>query len=245
MISHIESVEVSYQDNGVPVLNKGQIETIALNCISQLYNTVTLSPQMIPIKALLEHLHTSSGLTWQIIPLNFDTQETILGLCDIQNYCIYIEKDLENSPSLLLFTLAHELGHFILHRHRKIKLEKQHKLFTDTHNQLKEHHKLTRPIDWLEWQANYFAASLLMPKQAFTNAIQLYLDNAKISLNEVKTTPHFSQLITNLQSMFGTSKTSLEIRFNELFQDIQSMDSHNDPQSLYETNIDMESTSFL
>lgn len=224
MTAHIETVEVKYKENGIPILNKTQIETIALHCIGHLYNSITLSPQMIPLKPLLEQLNHSSGLTWQILPLNFDTQDTILGLCDIQNYCIYIEKELETRPSLFLFTLAHELGHFILHRHRKIKLEKQHKLFTDTHTQLKEYKTLSTPLEWLEWQANYFAASLLMPRQAFLNAVHLYLDSEKVSLKEVVATSHFSHLLTQLHTLFGTSKTALEIRFKDLIPDYNQLD---------------------
>jgi Zn-dependent peptidase ImmA (M78 family) len=218
-MSHIEDISVQYHENGVPILSKEQIEAIALNCISNLADSITLSPQMIPVKPLLDHLGETTGLTWQTMPLNFDTREMIFGICDIKNFCIYIEKELQENPHLLLFTLAHEIGHFILHRHRTIKITNHNKMFTDTQRQLKEINRLQSPADWLEWQANYFAASLLMPRLSFKNAVYTFIENASISLEETKSPDNFSQLLSYLHYMFGTSKTSVSIRYNEVFQE--------------------------
>lgn len=61
---------------------------------------------------------------------------------------IYLPCD--SSPSRDRFTIAHELGHYFLHRE-----ENQSKSFT------------RRGSDKKEWQANWFAAELLMPEKEF------------------------------------------------------------------------------
>lgn len=217
-MTYIEHTPVTYQENGIPILNKAQITQIAHSCLSNIEHSITLSPQMIPLKPVLDYFNHTCGLTWQTLSLNFDTKEMIFGICDIKNYCIYIEQELKEKQSLFLFTLAHELGHFVLHRHRKIKLEKHNKLFTDTHKQLKDPSVLRTPLDWIEWQANYFAASLLMPRRAFRNAVYAYLDQSATTLPELIHKDHDKKLISYLQYMFGTSKTSVSIRFNEIFK---------------------------
>jgi len=216
-MQHIEDISVTYQENGIPILSKEQIEAIALNCMSYIDESMTISPQVVPLKPILEGLKKSTGLTWELLPINFDTKEMIYGLCDIKNYYIYIEKDLEHNSSMLLFTLAHEIGHFVLHRHRKIKLDAQHHMFTDTSSQLQMKETLHKPFDWLEWQANYFAASLLMPRQLFTNAVEVYLEKATISFDELSNPTFFHELLIYLNYTFGTSKTATTIRFNELY----------------------------
>jgi Zn-dependent peptidase ImmA (M78 family) len=64
---------------------------------------------------------------------------------------IYIHKD--NNTTRKVFTLAHEIGHFVLH-------ENQDKLRVDKYN-YSANTKEARE----ETEANYFAASLLVPKE--------------------------------------------------------------------------------
>lgn len=72
---------------------------------------------------------------------------------------IYINKVL--SPTRKTFTLAHEFGHFILHNgQNKFRLD-----FVDRYNNKDSHD---------EAEANYFAASLLMPKERFLRACEVF-----------------------------------------------------------------------
>jgi len=84
------------------------------------------------------------------------------------------------------FTIAHELGHYILHS----KLGKKQitvKRFLDSSQN-----------DRVEWEANWFAASFLMPKSKF---IEYY--------NQKSDTLYLS-------SVFGVSPTAVAIRKKEL-----------------------------
>ncbi len=82
---------------------------------------------------------------------------------------IYIDKNVVKTP-LYSFTLAHEIGHWVLHRRHILRAREQMSLFDETpvqthtlHRNLQgSQHKL--PPE--EWQANRFAAHLLMPAEA-------------------------------------------------------------------------------
>lgn len=88
-----------------------------------------------------------------------------------------------NQEHRLYFTLAHEVGHWYLQRKDAYINSGQQSLFGP--NAVKSNinrfidnidifqnfkvKKLVTEEDWLEWQANYFASCILMPKRTFTN----------------------------------------------------------------------------
>ena len=89
----------------------------------------------------------------------------------------------ENQEHRLYFTLAHEVGHWYLQRKDAYIDSGQQSLFgedttkssvnrfidnIDIFKSLKRK-KLVTEEDWLEWQANYFASCILMPKKMFKN----------------------------------------------------------------------------
>lgn len=64
------------------------------------------------------------------------------------------------------FTIAHELGHYVLH------------------SKMGAHHPMTVHRDEsgrLEWEANWFAAGFLMPSEPFTAAIREGFGNAALA----------------------------------------------------------------
>jgi Zn-dependent peptidase ImmA (M78 family) len=82
------------------------------------------------------------------------------------------------------FTLGHEAGHWILHRHKYLENKQQTSLFkaeevqplikcrsADIENSSRRT-ALTTDNEWMEWQADYMASALLMPKPAFHIAVQ-------------------------------------------------------------------------
>lgn len=105
-----------------------------------------------------------------------DIELKIIPLCD--NISGYIEKKDDKfiiavnslqSPLRQRFTLAHELGHYILHRNN---LEGQHQdiaLFRDANEDSLG----------IEYAANDFAAELLIPKELFENAIKEGINTPK------------------------------------------------------------------
>jgi Zn-dependent peptidase ImmA (M78 family) len=72
------------------------------------------------------------------------------------------------SPSRDRFTIAHELGHFIVHY-----------LWRQRHHGLQPFKMmaLRKDSDRVEWEANWFAAAFLMPSGIFRERFQLYGGN--------------------------------------------------------------------
>jgi len=95
------------------------------------------------------------------------------------------------------FTLAHELGHFILHRRRLAHGTNDTRAYradpaADVYNdQIKRRH---------ETEANQFAASLLMPEDLVIKAYQTFRGNDPGALAD----------------FFGVSRAAMEIRLEEL-----------------------------
>ena len=122
------------------------------------------------------------------------------------------------------FTLAHELGHWILHRKEFIEDENQINLFdfigdiTDNNcikclNRDVVDNKiiaggLKTDLDWLEWQANYFGASILMPRNLIK---QYYIDNC--NSKDIK------QMSKEISDTCGVSKQAAEIRIKDTNDD--------------------------
>lgn len=88
------------------------------------------------------------------------------------------------------FTIAHELGHFVVHYLWK---RKNGNLSADTMVALR------KGSDRVEWEANWFAAAFLMPAQIFTESFRA----AGNSLPEVA-------------AKFGVSTSAAEVRAKQL-----------------------------
>ena len=126
-----------------------------------------------------------------------------------------------------LFTLAHEIGHWVLHKKYFFIDEGQQSIFDYCSKEEKSSiicakrsetdmirvRKKTEQ-EWVEWQADNFASSILMPKQVFKLTYEelkkKYLDKEKI--------------LEELSHIFGASKKACEIRINILYNKSISYD---------------------
>ena len=120
-----------------------------------------------------------------------------------------------------LFTLAHEIGHWVLHRKHFFEDEQQQNLFEMLGDENKENcivcvkrnensiinMKKKTNEEWIEWQADNFASSLLMPKDIFKTTYE-HLKEKNIGKE---------QILSELSNIFGASKKACEIRINILY----------------------------
>ena len=112
------------------------------------------------------------------------------------------------------FTIAHELGHIILGHDTP--LNTQDKAIITHSRQSKNpsqilfrNDKTSEGSDWREIEANYFAASLLMPKEILNKEIKKLLQkNLKNYLSEYN--------VHELAEIFGVSTISMSIRLSRL-----------------------------
>lgn len=113
-------------------------------------------------------------------------KDTVSGFCDFEEKKLYVNT--EDGMRRQLFTMAHELGHWILHR----------KIFEDDPDRypvLPRFHKPDRK-DVLEKEANCFAANLLVPEKL---------------LKPVRTAS-----VAELARVFGVSTTMMEFRLQNV-----------------------------
>lgn len=159
---------------------------------TELLKQTSLFKQMIDVDAVAEALKISVNSQ----PLE-DGFSAFL-LVKEGNATAFVNSD--HHPNRQRFSLAHEIGHFILHHQPSKKLDD---LFLDKSLALytrKDHHS-----NVMEREANEFAASLLMPK----DLIEKY-----IAKNDLNIEDEFD--VSRLAMAFGVSEQALQIRLNKL-----------------------------
>lgn len=171
-----------------------QIENIALNLLSE------SNQQKIPVD--VERIAKDRGLQVQLLDFGDDVSGVFLS--DGTKASIGVNQN--NSVNRQRFTIAHELGHYILgHQRQSVFIDSPSKyytiLFRDNNSSTGEFIQ--------EREANAFAAALLMPKSLLINEIQaIYEQKAQIDED--------FDLIKGLCKKFHVSKQAMTLRLTNL-----------------------------
>ena len=231
------NIKMCFDKSGVPILRDKNIEEIAYRILSE-YDALSLeTPMPAPIPGLLKYLKQNYGLNLDF-PDNLGKigNYYIVGRTVFSKNLICIWNRIVNIDKIFLFTSAHEIGHWVLHRYRKIKKNQKGKeYFSQIDDNRKDfffRKKLESPRDWIEHHANVFAASITMPEIAIKKKVisiqkelgitrnlgKIYLDD---QYNNYK---DYFKIINILKDSFKVSKTSLEVRLKrlELLEDNRS-----------------------
>jgi len=215
-----------YDENGVPVLAKAEIESIA-DTVREWGGHQDLSQTgQTEVLGIYTKLQETGQLLFRYEYLNEPSVEAkVLGKFRYGTPpVIILDVEHENSSShaRTRFTLAHELGHFSLHRHRVIRKKKE---LIDTDENLPRNLGAENEApDWAEWQANFFAGALLLPMKTIGIALAkyqqacgirknvgvIYLDDSSFSHRD------FHQALEHLRYQYSVSKTVVEIRVRQL-----------------------------
>lgn len=164
----------SVDPRGVPRLSRADIELKAQVVIEYFAPETLEKPALTPIWSFVEKSKAEFGL-------QFDASRTlgtsrnggkILGEYVFRPRTIRIDQSLVDDVRLP-FVLAHEFGHFVLHRRLQVNQEDYFgDRIRDTKRDLVTGRKiLTTPRDWIEWQASFFAASVLVPRSTVRHAV--------------------------------------------------------------------------
>lgn len=143
--------------------------------------TKNISAPPIPVYEIAE----SSGVN--VVFVDFGAHaESVSGLCDFEAARIYVNKD--DSTQRQTFTMAHELGHWLLHK----------ELFLDDPDSYPVLPRFANPDSKnpLEKEANKFAACLLVPSRL---------------LRPVREAPP-----ATLAKIFGVSRLMMEYRLKNV-----------------------------
>lgn len=139
------------QKVNVPYLSKQKISLIA----EDIYNKYKSENGMLEINRILNDLNISLRITCEIIDV-----DTIAEINFSQKTITLFGKDLFTEEQLN-FALAHEVGHFILKHNLLLKTEQQ---TTSLSKNVQFREAIPINIDRIEYQANFFAACLLLPE---------------------------------------------------------------------------------
>jgi Zn-dependent peptidase ImmA (M78 family) len=194
--------------SGVPYLNYAQIRNLADRFLRQHHPSGSLP---VPIEEIVE-----SKLGINIVPLaglqqGFD----IVGFISSDLTEISVDQYIyESRERRYRFTLAHEVGHVVLHR----------ELFQGYEfNTTDEWNEFVRSIPnlenkWLEWQAHCFAGLVLVPKHALER--ELGIGSRRLRARGVKMESQFARdlLVDITATKFNVSPGVIErrVKYDEI-----------------------------
>lgn len=136
-------------------------------------------------------------------------------------------------------TLAHELGHVIIHNPLWQREFKKLQLPFDTPVQriqictrktlFSKNEPNYEHYDWIEWQANYFASALLMPEKAFCKIYKNFTDERRIFFQISEECSDANDLINLLSQEFQLSKEAIKVRLKQMKILVSQEDIANSP----------------
>ncbi|MHC4213178.1 MAG: ImmA/IrrE family metallo-endopeptidase [Planctomycetota bacterium] len=218
---------ISIDENGVPILSADIIELKAEEVISYFDKQILEIPHRTPLLEFVEELHDRFNFMRCYSQSLGKTKHgsVILGKTQLKPLGLFVDVSLANDPRFN-FVLGHELGHVVLHRSIDIKktgYEEQEIIDTEIDFVTgKKNLRTTR--DWLEWQANYFSSSILMPRLSVITAViekqqemgikrnlgRIILEAKGYSMSDYKT------IQNHLELVFSVNATNVECRLKDL-----------------------------
>jgi Zn-dependent peptidase ImmA (M78 family) len=115
----------------------------------------------VPIEDIAEHY---LGYSIELTNEGIFADPEMLGGIDFDNKVIFVNVSVEDHDGRYSFTVAHEIGHHVLHRDVFLKHRKS------GHDEILCRDTKQKPL--IEMEADKFAAALLMPSQAILEAVQ-------------------------------------------------------------------------
>lgn len=163
--------------------------------IQQLANSLIGKSATAPIK--IEKIIKNQGL--KLMPYE---EDGVSGILMIEKNTATIGYAKNESPNRQRFTKAHELGHFMLHRGGN--------LFIDKKSMSWYRPSSSGPsTEWQEWEANEFAACILMPE----HLVREEIEKVQIDYADDDFGPSWIQ---RLADKFEVSVSAMSIRVSKL-----------------------------
>lgn len=208
-----DTPSVSYS---IDKLSKINIEELANQELNKINPDILSNADGIDVGLVEEYLKREYHILIHDLPWN----SNCLGACNLNEKIISVHPSLKNT-NRHLFVLCHEFGHFILHQ--KLTIDQiTYDGFEDSQYDFQiDAHPLDNPKRWIEWQANYFAASLILNKESLLarifdcqNKLGLTKDILLLT-DDYYTHKIFYNILARLVKRFSTSKTTLIYRMKE------------------------------
>src|SRR2546422_242370 len=175
--------------NGIPILDASEIEQLAERFLTHVAPDVLAEPTFTPLAEIMALLQDEGRVTFAIgVDLGWTPQgHKYLGCYDPVKGVVLIDSSLTHDDPRFPFTVAHELGHFYLHgkvRLAAVGVPPGESGILDSSRDIVIHRvDMTRPRTMIEWQANRFAAAILIPRATVIAAIQQAQNEMGINRN--------------------------------------------------------------
>ena len=216
-LESLADIEQSTQESqlSVPYIESRELEEMSFDILSE----VQYNSGAIPLDTISELLKDQHGL---VINRNIPLEKGILGQISFGPDIISIDDSQASTSDRIRFTLSHEIGHFALKHQRFMTREACYEEDIDVEDSGTVNLKDVRRM---EWQANYFASCLLLPKEQFEKAFfrqallnslsdrgygLLYLDEQRCNVDA------FYNVTTPLMREFEVSRSVIKLRLIKL-----------------------------
>jgi Zn-dependent peptidase ImmA (M78 family) len=190
-----------------------------LNQYGKSVRPITAPP--VPVEHILEGF---LDLQLEVDDLNpGNVKRDNLGCLYIEQKRVVVDSRLEDQEGRYNFTLAHEAGHWILHRDNYLR-EKDQLLLFEQETKPSIVCRVSQRKQPVEWQADRFASALLMPERMVKSLLQekegpqvpwIY-DSRTKDLWGLDKDAYFRSVASRFNTRFGVSVQAMQIRLEQL-----------------------------
>ncbi len=206
---------------GLVRYSRKDIMTLTENLLNEIDDTILKFSFRTPIDKLIHYLEEKHNVVFDFDNTISELKD-ILGYFDITENKIRIDESIKNTERFA-FLLAHEIGHFFLHKNLKINQIAYNNFKDSQYDFLSNKYQLNNHKNWIEWQANEFASNLILPNSSFYNRLvhiqaqlgisrrgHIYLDDQPINRKD------FGDITTYLSRFFNTTYTSVIMKLESM-----------------------------
>lgn len=228
--------------NDVPVLTRREIDSISEEILKQNMPEALTNEKPVNIEHLIENNFNLCLDFHSIYPDGSILGETVFRdgyrevydfdkasdpikpkyICVKKGTIIIDEGMATHMESRTAFTEAHELGHWFLHnRFYSSNTERACRSFSKQKIYFPHWNTMT-PIEWTEWQANAFAAAILLPRQTLRTTLSIFLEKHGLGWKKLsdfsihKSRELYNEFLHTVANTYQVSFETARIRMNKL-----------------------------
>lgn len=216
------SADESSEITGIERLSGELLERMAENLLDDFNPNIRRNHLGVHTESFMDYLKIKHELDISIEDIEQPKNREILGMCIAKEKRIIIDSSIYGTDRFT-FVLAHEVAHFFLHRHLTIEQSVYDNKSDSIYDPLTRKYVLVNDRNWMEWQANKFAACLMMPElNTVVRLIECQRKRQRRRPNHVQVNndpenwTEFLLTIDHLSTYFGVSHKVMEYRLADI-----------------------------